>query len=163
MSLPSHGWLERPCPRRSCVMTRNPWDARKKAWFSQLSELSGQTWLSVTMGPSFAPQSLKYRLTPSRVRITSPVWPVDDICPVVPGPDCLLAADATVVVKVATIPPISRFRRFASGETCPKSLVMAQVQKLFDPEMGGIGLHTRRVIRITTTRLLAQLSAAKRR
>src|SRR3954464_2375547 len=117
-------------------MIRNPCDARKKAWFSQLSELSGQPWLSVTTGASFAPQSLKYRLTPSRVRITSPVWFADDMCATAaPGPDCLPAADATVVVKVAAIPPISRLRRFASGETCPKSLVMAQVQELFDREI----------------------------
>src|SRR6266702_5067191 len=139
MSLPSHGWLERPCPRRSCVMTRKPWDARKKAWFSQLSELRGQPWLRVTTGPSFAPQSLKYKLTPSRVRITSPTKPAVDICRGALGAVCLLPADATVVVSVAAIPPIIKFRRFASGETFSKSLVMAPIQELFDRKMEGLG------------------------
>ena len=56
ISLPSHVWVERPCPRRSWAMHRKPRDAKNIICASQSSALSGQPWLK-TMGWPL-PQSL---------------------------------------------------------------------------------------------------------
>ena len=49
-------WAERPCPRRSWAMARNPLSARNRICPSQASAFSGQPWEKVTAGPE--PQSL---------------------------------------------------------------------------------------------------------
>ena len=48
MSWPPHGWLDRPCPRRSWAMARKPFEATKNICDSQLSAFSGQPWLKTT-------------------------------------------------------------------------------------------------------------------
>src|SRR5688500_8175271 len=56
MSLPFHGWLERPWPRRSWATQRKPLDARWNICVSPASALNGQPRLKTIVGPE--PQSL---------------------------------------------------------------------------------------------------------
>src|ERR1700751_1970268 len=52
MSWPSEPWLERPCPRRSWAMARNPRLRKNSICVSQSSDDSGQPWLKTTGWPA---------------------------------------------------------------------------------------------------------------
>jgi hypothetical protein len=63
MSLPGQVLLDRPWPRRSWAMQRNPRDAKKNICASQSSALTGQSWLKTIGCP--LPQSLKEMRVPA--------------------------------------------------------------------------------------------------
>src|SRR5712664_1037699 len=56
MSWPSLAGAERPCPRRSWAMTRQPCRRKNSIWVSQPPPESGQPWLKTTGWPE--PRSL---------------------------------------------------------------------------------------------------------
>ena len=80
------GRAERPNPRRSGAMTRNPWPTRCGTWWRQSRAESGQPWISSTGTPS--PWSSTYSEIPLAAKT-------------LPSPD-------TVMPPIMTCPPSHR-------------------------------------------------------